>query len=75
MQHELLSRRRAGLAALRRRFVRAKVEGDLPHDSDPAALARYIITVAQGMSVQAVERRHRAELQRVMRTAMRAWPG
>src|SRR6185369_13174969 len=48
-----LSRRRAGAeAALRGRFERALAESDLPSDADPAGLARYIITVLWGMSVQ-----------------------
>src|SRR2546426_1578166 len=37
--------------ALRRRLQRAKREGDLPKNSDPAELARYVMTVLQGMAV------------------------
>lgn len=39
--------------ALSERFARAVAEGDLPADSDPAALARYLMTVSNGIAVQA----------------------
>ncbi len=56
------------------RFKRAKVEGDLPSDSDPATLARYLTTVAQGISIQATSGIKRAELRRVVKLALRQWP-
>jgi AcrR family transcriptional regulator len=70
-----LSRRRAGAEALvRRRFERAIKEGDLPSRVDPAKLARYIITVIWGMSVQAAGGATRAQLREIARHAMRSWP-
>jgi len=74
IRRELVSRRAAGEAAIRRRFKRAKAEGDLPADSNPADLARYVVTISQGMAVQAASGARREELQRVVQTAMRAWP-
>ena len=56
------------------RFKRAKAEGDLPKDADPATLARYISTVAQGISIQAASGASRAELRRVVEMALRQWP-
>src|SRR5947207_6579797 len=41
VRKEVAARREAGEAALRRRFRRAKREGDLPAKADPADLARY----------------------------------
>ena len=35
------------------RFERARADGDLPEEADPADLARYVVTVMRGMSVQA----------------------
>lgn len=35
-----------------RRLQRAKRKGDLPQNADPADLARYVMTVLQGMDVQ-----------------------
>jgi AcrR family transcriptional regulator len=74
IRQELVSRRLAGEAAVRRRFKRAKAEGDLPADANPADLARYVVTIAQGMAVQAAGGASREGLQRVVRTAMSAWP-
>jgi len=68
------ARRVAGEAAVRRRFQRAKAEGDLPADSNPADLARYVVTISQGMAVQAASGASCEELQRVAWTAMRVWP-
>jgi AcrR family transcriptional regulator len=70
----LVARRAASEAALRERFARAKAEGDLAPDSDPAALARYVATVTQGMSVQAAGGAKRAELLEVAEMALKAWP-
>src|SRR6266404_7803891 len=44
VRKEVDSRREAGETALRRRLQRAKREGDLPANSDPADLSRYITT-------------------------------
>ncbi|MGW2965206.1 hypothetical protein ACWDGI_43140 [Streptomyces sp. NPDC001220] len=40
---------------MRHRFQRAVDEGDLPADADPGLLARYLMTVANGIAVQAAE--------------------
>ena len=71
---ELCARRAENEKGVRDRLKRAKTEGDLPKDSDPAALARFIATVTQGMAVQAAGGANRAELRRVAETAMRAIP-
>jgi AcrR family transcriptional regulator len=74
IRKELVSRRAIGEAAIRRRFERAKSDGDLPPDADPASLARYVTTVTHGMSVQAASGATRHELRRVAAMALRAWP-
>jgi AcrR family transcriptional regulator len=71
---ELARRRAAGEAAVRRRFERAAADGDLPPTADPASLARFVMTVVWGMSVQAAGGATRAQLRDVAETAMRAWP-
>ena len=73
VRKELVSRRLAGEAAVRERFERAKSDGDLPVDSHPADLARYVVAVLQGIAVQAAGGASRAELQRVAALALRAW--
>jgi len=74
IRKELVSRRLACEAAVRRRFKRAKAEGDLPADSNPSDLASYVATISQGMAVQAASGASRQKLQRVAGTAMRFWP-
>jgi len=71
---ELVKRRAAFEAALKRRFERAKTAGDLPADENPADLARYIMSVTQGMTVQAASGATRKPLERVAEIALRAWP-
>jgi AcrR family transcriptional regulator len=74
MRKELADRRADSVAALRRRFTRARAEGDLPRDANPADLARYVATVMHGLSVQAASGAGRRELHRVAQVALRAWP-
>jgi AcrR family transcriptional regulator len=74
IRKELETRRAGSLARVRERLKRAKKEGDLPADSDPAALARYLATVIEGMAVQAASGASRKELERVAETALRAFP-
>lgn len=73
---EELARVRCGiLEDIRRRFDRAKAEGDLPPDTNTCQLARYLTTVMQGMSVQASTGACGGDLQSVVEMTMRAWPG
>ena len=74
VKHELAARRDAGVALIRERLKRAKREGDLPGDADPAGLARFVATVIHGMAVQAAGGASRKELERVAATAMAAFP-
>jgi len=70
----LASHRDAVEHDLRRRLERARAEGDLAARARPADLARYVVTVMRGMAVQAAGGSTRAELDRVVQTALRAWP-
>jgi AcrR family transcriptional regulator len=74
IRHDLKARAEAGELALRRRLERAKAEGDLPADADTAALSRFVNTLIQGMAIQAAGGATRAGLQRVIDTALKAWP-
>jgi len=74
IRKELETRRAASQNAIRERLKRAKREGDLPADADPAALARYLATIIEGMAVQAASGVSRKELERVAATALRAFP-
>ncbi|MFH8486907.1 TetR/AcrR family transcriptional regulator [Streptomyces longisporoflavus] len=67
--------RNEGVDQLRDRFRRAVDEGDLPPDTDPGLLARYVMTVANGIAVQAVSGATRDDLRHVADMALRSWPG
>lgn len=81
---ELAARRAQTEAELRERFVRAKAEGDLTtgdlttgdlaDDADPAALARFLSTVASGMGVLASSGADREALREVARVSLGAFP-
>jgi AcrR family transcriptional regulator len=74
VRKELISRRATGEAELRERFERARAEGDLPAGADAGDLARYVMAVMHGMSVQSAGGASRAELQGVIDLSLRAWP-
>jgi AcrR family transcriptional regulator len=67
--------REAATAALVERLERARAEGDLPADSDPAALARFVMTITDGIATQAASGVRPDELRGVADLALRAWPG
>jgi AcrR family transcriptional regulator len=74
VRKELISRRMAGEAALRQRLNRARMDGDLPPEANPASLARYIVIIIQGMSVQAAGGATRGELHCIIDIALQSWP-
>ncbi|WP_449420881.1 TetR/AcrR family transcriptional regulator [Phormidium nigroviride] len=74
MAQELSAYRASIEASLCKRFELAISEGDLPGDSDAAALARFVLTVNCGMSVLAATGANREELLQVVETALRSWP-
>lgn len=70
----LADRRRRAEGVLAERFMRAHAEGDLQGDADPAALARFVMTVSQGMSVQAKAGSTREQLFEIAELALAGWP-
>ncbi|MCB5911806.1 TetR/AcrR family transcriptional regulator [Streptomyces pinistramenti] len=70
----LIAWRNRGTLSLRDRFRRAVEEGDLPADTDPGSLARYVMTVANGIAVQAAGGATRDELRHVADLVLRSWP-
>jgi AcrR family transcriptional regulator len=74
VRQELIRRRLAAEANLAGRLERAQQEGELPVDANPAALARYVAAVAQGLAVQAKAGATRAMLGEVVDLALAAWP-
>lgn len=74
IRQELAARRALAEARLRERFEQALAAGDLPAGRDPATLARYLSTVAQGMAVQAKSGATCEQLAAVAGLALAAWP-
>ncbi|MFF4770600.1 MULTISPECIES: TetR/AcrR family transcriptional regulator [unclassified Streptomyces] len=66
--------REDGVTLLRDRFRQAAGAGELPPTADPGTLARYLMTVANGIAVQAAGGAGREALEEVARLAMGAWP-
>ncbi|MFG3291981.1 TetR/AcrR family transcriptional regulator [Streptomyces sp. NPDC048179] len=71
----LADSRLAGERALADRLARAITEGDLPEDTDPLALARYVMVVSEGNAVHAAAGAGRAALHATVDIALRAVPG
>ncbi|WP_329108210.1 TetR/AcrR family transcriptional regulator [Micromonospora sp. NBC_01699] len=67
--------RKAGELAMRDRFQRAVDEGDLSPTNSPDDLARYVMTVSEGLAVHASAGATRQDLERVVDLALRALPG
>ena len=60
--------------ALCQRFDQAKAAGDVTVIAEPADLARYVVTVMNGMSVQAASGAGPDVLRRVAKIALSGWP-
>lgn len=66
--------RDGGTAQVRERLERARREGDLPADADVDGLTLFLVSVMNGIAVQASGGRGREELNRVVDLALGAWP-
>jgi AcrR family transcriptional regulator len=74
IRKELIRRRKIGESNILDRLKRAKAEGDLPPDADPADLARYLSIVIYGITIQAAGGATRKELRNAADLALRSWP-
>jgi AcrR family transcriptional regulator len=70
---ELAAHRAQTEDQLRERFLRAREDGDLADDSDPAALARYMSAVIAGIGVLASAGATREQLREVAIVAVKAF--
>lgn len=69
-----LELRAARRARLRQRLEEAVASGDLPPETDPEELARYLLTIGWGMAVDAQSGTSREDLYRTVARALQAWP-
>src|SRR3984893_945505 len=67
----LIQTRRDGMSLARKRFEKARESGDLGADVDPVALTRYVAALIQGLGVQHASGATKAELTRIVDTALR----
>jgi AcrR family transcriptional regulator len=74
IKQAVIARRKPSEAALINRFQRAIDEGDLPPHVDPAGVARYVIAILQGVSVQAGSGATNDDLRTLVDTALAMWP-
>lgn len=70
VKKELASRRQVSETMLRARLERAKAEGDWSWELAPSDLAKYLMTLIQGIAVQAADGTSREELHTVVRNAL-----
>nr|WP_201749134.1 TetR/AcrR family transcriptional regulator [Micromonospora acroterricola] len=71
---DLCARRHTAEATLTQRFTRARDSGDLPPTVDPRDAAAYVITLSQGLAVQAASGASRTDLRRLAELALRKLP-
>ena len=70
----VVDERKKVLRLVEARLQRGIKEGDMPPATNVKSLARFFITVHQGMSIQARDGASRKELEAIGTTAMHAWP-
>jgi AcrR family transcriptional regulator len=73
VQDCLVQARQQTVADLRQRLDRGVARGDLPPGTDTAAIAAYYVALRQGLSIQARDGAHHADLDRIVDCAMAAW--
>ncbi len=74
VKQALIERRQAGAQLLTERLLQAQRDGDLPAATDAQALARFVITVLQGISVQSSSGASAEDLLSIAKTALQAVP-
>ena len=75
VQQEVAQRRGEAEQLVLKRLQRALKEGELNPDAKPADLARYVVTLGQGLAVQTRSGATQAQRQRVVDLAIAGWPG
>lgn len=73
IQKKLISYRVSLEENFKKRFELSKASGDLPEDTNSSALAKYVTTIHQGISVQASSGATKDELMGVVDIAMENW--
>ena len=74
VRQTLIAMREQTVAALRARLGEGVAAGEIFAHADLDAIARYYVTVQQGMSIQARDGASRRDLEAVAQAALAAWP-
>jgi AcrR family transcriptional regulator len=74
IRSEVIARRASSERALVERFERARQEGELPDGMDAEGLARYLLALLQGLTLQAGAGASCQQLGTLVQTSMRVWP-
>jgi AcrR family transcriptional regulator len=74
IRDEMAALRAGGSVQIQARLERARRDGDLPAHADPGTLTGFIVSLMNGMAVQACNGLDRAALNRVVDLALTAWP-
>lgn len=71
---EMSRLRDGGTTQIEERLERARRDGDLPVETDVASLTLFLVSVMNGIAVQAAGGKRREALNRVVELALSAWP-
>lgn len=71
---EMAAIRERGISQMRERFERARREGDLPPSTDVPSLTLFLVSMMNGLAVQACSGHSREALNRAADLALQAWP-
>ena len=74
VRQELIARRIDVQSRIRARLERAQAEGEFGPEIDPEGLAVFVITIGQGIALQAQQGASRETLRQVVATALQACP-
>jgi AcrR family transcriptional regulator len=74
IRSEMCRLRDGGTAQIEERLERARRDGDLPEQTDVPALTLFLVSVMNGIAVQAAGGKRREALNRVVELALSAWP-
>lgn len=71
---EMTKLRDGGTTQIEERLERARRDGDLPAETDVPALTLFLVSVMNGIAVQAAGGKRKEALNRVVELALSAWP-
>jgi len=74
IRQEMAAVRERGIARMRDRFDRARREGDLPSSTDVPALTLFLVSMMNGLAVQASGGHSREALNSAVDVALKIWP-